>query len=48
RFKKQLEECEDLLKQKENNIKNTIEIQVYEEHKCLKDEYNILKIELEN
>ncbi|PKK54381.1 hypothetical protein RhiirC2_833530, partial [Rhizophagus irregularis] len=47
-FEKQLEECETLLKQKENNIKNTIEAQVAEERKCLKDEYNALKICLES
>ncbi|CAB5352891.1 uncharacterized protein OCT59_003439 [Rhizophagus irregularis] len=37
-FEKQLEEREALLKQKENNIKNTIEAQVGEECKRLKDE----------
>ncbi|CAI2200893.1 6983_t:CDS:2, partial [Funneliformis geosporum] len=41
-FKKQLEEREALLKQKENNIKKTIEDQVAEEHKRLKDDYNDL------
>ncbi|CAI2197650.1 3212_t:CDS:2, partial [Funneliformis geosporum] len=47
-FEKQLEEVEILLKQKEINIKKTIEIQVAEKHKCLKDEYDTLKFHLEN
>src|SRR5215216_4878985 len=46
-FEKQLEEREALLKQKENNIKKTIEDQVAEEHKRLKDEYDALKDRLE-
>ncbi|CAI2196177.1 3512_t:CDS:2, partial [Funneliformis geosporum] len=41
-FEKQLEEREALLRQKENNIKKTIEAQVDKERKCLKDEYNAL------
>ena len=41
-FEKQLEEREALLKQKEINIKNTIEAQVAEERKRLKDEYDAL------
>ncbi|CAI2190127.1 17423_t:CDS:2, partial [Funneliformis geosporum] len=44
---KQLGEREALLKQKENNIKKTIETQVDEERKCLKDEYNAFKVHLE-
>ncbi|CAI2201126.1 19712_t:CDS:2, partial [Funneliformis geosporum] len=44
---KQLEEREALLKQKENNIKKTIETQVNEERKYLKDEYDALKDHLE-
>ena len=47
-FEKQLEEREALLKQKEINIKNTIEIQVAEERKHLKDEYDTLKSRLES
>src|SRR4051794_34747833 len=39
-FEKQLEEREALLRQKENNIKKTIEAQVAEKCKCLKDEYD--------
>ena len=46
-LEKQLEERETLLRQKENNIKKTIEAQVVEERKCLKDEYDALKIHLE-
>ncbi|RGB31550.1 hypothetical protein C1646_763932 [Rhizophagus diaphanus] len=46
--KEQLEEREALLKQKEINIKNTIEVQVAEERKHLKDEYDALKIRLES
>ncbi|CAI2195355.1 7100_t:CDS:1, partial [Funneliformis geosporum] len=46
-FEKQLEEREALLKQKENNIKKTIEDQVAEKHKRLKDEYDALKDRLE-
>src|ERR1044072_3372121 len=38
-FEKQLEEREALIKQKEINIKNTIEIQIAKERKRLKDEY---------
>src|SRR3954462_6244169 len=41
-FEKQLEEREALLRQKENNIKKTIEAQIAEERKCLKDEYDAL------
>ncbi|CAI2187305.1 19016_t:CDS:2, partial [Funneliformis geosporum] len=44
---KQLEEYEVLLKQKENNIKKTIEDQVAEQHKCLKDDYDDCKVHLE-
>ncbi|CAI2199247.1 14821_t:CDS:2, partial [Funneliformis geosporum] len=40
---KQLEEREALLRQKKNNIKKSIEAQVDEKHKCLKDEYDALK-----
>src|SRR5271154_5103198 len=47
-FEKQLEEWEALLKQKEINIKNTVESQLGEERKRLKDEYDDLKIRLEN
>src|SRR3954453_795684 len=47
-FEKQLEEREALLRQKENNIKKTIEAQVDEERKCLKDEYDALKSRLES
>ncbi|CAI2187956.1 5913_t:CDS:2, partial [Funneliformis geosporum] len=43
RFEKQLEKRKVLLKQKKNNIKNTIDIQVGEKRKCLKDEYDALK-----
>ncbi|CAI2197009.1 19315_t:CDS:2, partial [Funneliformis geosporum] len=46
-FEKQLEESEALLRQKKNNIKKTIEAQVDEERKCLKDEYDALKNHLE-
>ena len=42
-FEKQLEEREAKIKQKENNIKNTIEAQVAEERKRQKDEYDALK-----
>src|SRR4051812_38927306 len=41
-FEKQLEELEALVRQKENNIKKTIEAQVAEERKFLKDEYDTL------
>ncbi|CAB5352305.1 hypothetical protein RhiirA5_408586 [Rhizophagus irregularis] len=41
-FEKQLEERELRIQQWENNIKKTIEAQVAEEHKCLKDEYDAL------
>ena len=47
-FEKQLEEREALLKQKEINIKNTVEAQVTEERKLLKDEYDALKNHLES
>ncbi|PKY62514.1 hypothetical protein RhiirA4_432584 [Rhizophagus irregularis] len=47
-FEKQLEEREALLRQKENNIKKTIEAQIAEERKRLKDEYDALKSCLES
>ncbi|CAB4410883.1 unnamed protein product [Rhizophagus irregularis] len=47
-FEKQLEERELRVQQRENNIKNTIEGQVAEERKRLKDEYDALKIRLES
>src|SRR3954449_7363649 len=47
-FEKQLEERETLVRQKENNIKKTIEAQVDEKRKCLKDEYDALKSRLES
>jgi len=47
-FEKQLEEREYRIRQQETNIKNTVEVQVAEEHKRLKDEYDGLKTELEN
>ena len=47
-LEKQLEEREALLRQKENNIKKTIEAQVGEERKLLKDEYDALKLRLES
>src|SRR5215216_3083087 len=47
-FEKQLEEREALLRQKEINIKKTIETQVDEERKHLKDEYDTRKIRLES
>ncbi|PKC15078.1 hypothetical protein RhiirA5_408662 [Rhizophagus irregularis] len=47
-FEKRLEEREALLKQKENNIKITIEAQIGEERKRLKDEYDALKLRLES
>ncbi len=47
-FEKQLEECELHVQQRENNIKKTIEAQVAKERKCLKDEYDALKIRLES
>ncbi|PKK60236.1 hypothetical protein RhiirC2_856955 [Rhizophagus irregularis] len=47
-FEKQLEEREALLRQKENNIKKTIEAQIAEERKHLKDEYDALKSRLES
>ena len=47
-FKKQLEERELHLQQRENNIKKIIETQIGEKCKCLKDEYDTLKIRLEN
>ncbi|UZO09558.1 uncharacterized protein OCT59_029776 [Rhizophagus irregularis] len=46
-FEKRLEEREALLKQKENNIKITIEAQIGEKRKRLKDEYDALKLRLE-
>ena len=47
-FEKQLEERELRVQQRENNIKKTIEAQVAEERKHLKDEYDALKIRLES
>ena len=47
-LEKQLEEREALLRQKENNIKKTIEAQIVKERKCLKDEYDALKNRLES
>ncbi|CAB5370967.1 unnamed protein product [Rhizophagus irregularis] len=47
-FEKQLEKREALLRQKENNIKKTIEVQIAEEHKHLKDEYDAFKSRLES
>uniref|UniRef100_U9TP05 Uncharacterized protein n=1 Tax=Rhizophagus irregularis (strain DAOM 181602 / DAOM 197198 / MUCL 43194) TaxID=747089 RepID=U9TP05_RHIID len=47
-FEKRLEEREALLKQKENNIKITIEAQIGEKRKRLKDEYDALKLRLES
>src|SRR5215212_3690113 len=47
-FEKQLEEHEALLRQKEYNIKKTIENQVAEERKHLKDEYDVLISRKEN
>src|SRR2546421_12307166 len=41
-FEKQLEEREHRLQQQEINIKNTVEAQVSEERKRLKDEYDAL------
>ncbi|CAI2198173.1 18755_t:CDS:2, partial [Funneliformis geosporum] len=46
-FEKQLEEHELCIQQWENNIKKIIEIQVAEEYKRLKDEYDTLKSLLE-
>src|ERR1043165_8821822 len=48
RFEKQLEERKTLLKQKEINIKNTIEVQIAEKRKHLKDEYDALKSRLKS
>ncbi|PKK58413.1 hypothetical protein RhiirC2_796349 [Rhizophagus irregularis] len=47
-FEKQLEERELRVQQWENNIKKTIDAQVAEECKCLKDEYDALKSRLES
>ncbi|PKK58143.1 hypothetical protein RhiirC2_796800 [Rhizophagus irregularis] len=47
-FEKQLEERELHVQQRENNIKKTIEGQVDEERKYLKDEYDALKSRLES
>ena len=47
-FEKQLDERELRVQQQENNIKKTIDAQVVKEHKCLKDEYDALKIRLES
>ena len=47
-FEKQLEECELRVQQQENNIKKTIEAQVAEERKRLKDKYDALKNRLES
>ena len=46
-FEKQLENRELRVQQQENNIKKTIETQVAEERKHLKDEYDLLKTRLE-
>ena len=47
-FEKQLEERETFLRQKKINIKNTVNSQLGKERKRLKDEYDDLKIRLEN
>ncbi|GBB93329.1 hypothetical protein RclHR1_02150016 [Rhizophagus clarus] len=47
-FEKQLEEREFCVQQWKNNIKKTIEAQVAEERKHLKDEYDALKSRLES
>ncbi|RGB24315.1 hypothetical protein C1646_773271 [Rhizophagus diaphanus] len=47
-FEKQLEERELHVQQWENNIKKSIEAQVAEERKHIKDEYEALKIPLEH
>ncbi|UZO14590.1 uncharacterized protein OCT59_006046 [Rhizophagus irregularis] len=47
-FEKQLEERELCVQQRENNIKKTIDAQVAEERKRLKDEYDALKSRLES
>jgi hypothetical protein len=47
-FEKQLEERESLLRQKENNIKKTIETRVNEERKSIKDEYDTLMVRKES
>src|SRR3954466_16381093 len=47
-FEKQLEEREALVRQKENNIKKTIEARVDEERKSIKEEYDTLKARKEN
>ncbi|RIA80761.1 hypothetical protein C1645_838119 [Glomus cerebriforme] len=47
-FEKQLEERELRVQQQENNIKKTIEAQVAEERKHIKDEYDALKSRLES
>ncbi|GBC44618.2 hypothetical protein GLOIN_2v1874483 [Rhizophagus irregularis DAOM 181602=DAOM 197198] len=47
-FEKQLEEHELCVQQRENNIKKTIDAQVAEERKRLKDEYDALKYRLES
>ena len=39
-FEKQLEEREQNIQQKENNIKNIIESRLAEERKALKDQYD--------
>ena len=46
RFEKQLEDRELRVQQRENNIKKTIEAQVAEERKHIKDEYEALKVPL--
>src|SRR6266480_4145870 len=47
-FEKQLEERELRVQQRENNIKKTIDAQIAEERKYLKDEYDALKNRLES
>jgi hypothetical protein len=47
-FEKQLEECEALLKQKENNTKNTIESKVREECKRTRNEFENLSQQLQD
>ncbi|CAI2192231.1 1649_t:CDS:1, partial [Funneliformis geosporum] len=42
-LKKQLEKCNALLRQKENNIKKTIETQIDNERKSIKKDYDIFK-----
>src|SRR5438876_591539 len=47
-FEKQLEERELRVQQRENNIKKTIDAQIAEERKYLKNEYDALKNRLES